>query len=116
MQSSGTNRHFLLTNSVANRLLVPVLKSRVGARLGRRLAVVEYVGRRSRKPYRLVAQYVTHGRTVRIEVGMADRKNWWRNFTSPHPLRLLLAGEQHDATAYVVRQGTRTSVIAELQG
>jgi len=113
--SPVTNRGFAFTNVVANRLLIPVLKSRAGRRLGRRLAVVEYLGNRSRRRHRLVTQYVTNGRTVRIRVGMAERKTWWRNFRAPHRLRLRLAGEDHDATAYVMREGDGMCVVAELE-
>jgi hypothetical protein len=111
-----SSRPFALTNVVANRALMPVLKSRAGRRLGRRLAVVEYVGRRSGRTRRLVTGYTIDGRTVHITVGMAERKTWWRNFTVPQPLRLRLAGEDHDATARAVRHGNLVSVVAELCG
>jgi hypothetical protein len=106
---------FITTNVLVNRPLIAFLKGRSGARLGRRLAVVEYRGCRSGRRTQLVTRYVAHGRRVRIEVGMADRKTWWRNFSVAYPVRLWLAGEQHDATAYVVRHGAQLSVIAELQ-
>lgn len=104
-----------ITNVVSNRVLIPVLTSRAGQRLGRRLAVVEYEGRQSGRRYRLVTAYVTDGRTVRIKVGRAERKTWWRNFREAHPLRLRLAGEDHHATAHVERDGDRVCVVAELE-
>lgn len=107
-------RSFSLTNDVANVVLVPLLKSRAGHRLGRRLAVVEYRGRHSGRRRHLVTQYVLHGRTVRIGVGRAPGKTWWRNFRSGYPVRLWLAGEAHDLTAHVERQGDRVDVVAEL--
>ena len=106
---------FVLTNVVANRVVIPVLRSRAGPRLGRRLAVVEYIGRRSGQRHRLVTQYVTEGRTVRIAVGMSERKTWWRNFEATHPVRLRLAGEDHDATAHVERGSGQVCVVAELE-
>lgn len=106
---------FVITNVVANRVLIPVLRSRAGRRLGRRLAVVEYVGRRSGRRHRLVTQYLTDGRTVRIKVGMAEQKTWWRNFQAAHPVGLRLAGEDHDAMAHVERGGDRVCVVAELE-
>jgi len=113
--SPASSRSFALMNLVANRVVIPVLTSRAGRRLGGRLAVVEYEGRRTGRRHRLVTQYVTDGRTVRIMVGMAERKTWWRNFTSPHPMRLRLAGVDHDATAHVVRDGAGVCVVAELE-
>lgn len=114
--SPARRRSFTMMNLVANRVVIPVLRSRAGRRLGGRLAVVEYVGRRTGRRHRLVAQYATDGRTVRFMVGMAERKTWWRNFLSPHPVHLLLAGVDHDATAHVVRVGDSVSVVAELEG
>lgn len=108
-------RKFFMTNGIANRVVIPILNSRVGRRLGRRLAVVEYLGRRTGQRHQLVTQYVTDGSTVRIRVGMAERKTWWRNFDEPHLVRLRLAGTDHNASAHLVRDGSQVSVIAELQ-
>lgn len=103
-----------LTNGLANRFLIPLLNSRAGARIGRRLAVLEYRGRRTGRHHRLVAIYGTEGQTVRITVGMAEHKTWWRNFETPHPLRLRLAGVDHAAFAHVVRYRDQVTVVAEL--
>ena len=107
-------RSFSVTNDVANLVLIPMLRSRAGRRLGRRLAVVEYLGRRSGQPHQLITQYAVDGRMVRIRVGMARHKSWWRNFQSGHPVRLRLDGKIYDATAHVERNGDRVSVVAEL--
>ncbi len=106
-----------VANGLANRLLIPLLHGAAGRRLGDRLAVLEYVGRRSGLSYQLVTMYVTKGTTVRITVGMARHKTWWRNFSTPRPLHLRLAGVDHDAVAHVVREGDagdRVTVVAEL--
>ncbi len=76
--------------------------------------MVEYDGRRTGNRHELVTLYATEGRTVRIRVGMAERKTWWRNFKEPHPVRLRLAGEDYHTTARVVREGNRVSVVAQL--
>jgi hypothetical protein len=110
-----SGQSFIMTNGVANRVLIPLLRSRAGRRLGRRLAVVEYVGRRSERRRQLVTQYVTRGQTVRINVGGAEHKTWWRNFEAAHPLALRLAGQDHNATAHVVRDGNDVCVVAELE-
>ena len=102
-------------NRFANRLLIPLLESSLGDTLGRRLAVVDYVGRRSGLPHRLVVRYVARGRSVRIAVAMAEHKTWWRNFETPHPLTLRLAGIDHDVFAHAVQEGDRTQVIADLE-
>jgi hypothetical protein len=104
---------FALTG-LANRALIPILRSRAGRRLGRRFAVVEYLGRRSGQHRGLVTQYAVEGRNIRIGVGFAARKTWWRNFNSPHPLRLRLAGDDYAVMAHVEREGDQVSVVAKL--
>jgi hypothetical protein len=106
---------FGLTNTVANPVLIPLLRSRLGAGLGRHLAVVEYAGRRTGQPHRLVTQYSLDGTKVRIQVGGADRKSWWRNFRSPAPVHLRLAGVDHEGTAVAVKQGEQV-VLETLLG
>ena len=102
-------------NRLANRVLIPLLESSFGDTLGRRLAVLDYVGRRSGLPHRLVVGYVAEGRSVRITVGMPDGKTWWRNFETPHPLTLRLAGIDHHVFAHVVHEGGRIQVLADLE-
>jgi hypothetical protein len=104
----------LLTNAVANPLLMRLLKSRAGRLPGRRLAVVEYDGRRSGQLRRLVTGYARDGSTVVITAGRPERKTWWRNFETAHPVRLRLAGEDHEAVARVVRDGG-VRVVADLR-
>ena len=113
--SSIRLRPYLVTSSVANPALIRLLRSRLGARLGRRLAVVEYVGRRTGQRHQLVTQYSLHGRTVRIGVGDAERKSWWRNFEHPARVRLRLAGEDHDVVAHVVKGDEGVVVEASLR-
>lgn len=97
-----------------NRLLIRLLEGRAGRWAGGRLAVVSYTGRRSGKPYRLVTAYARDGEVVRIDVGLAGRKTWWRNFRDGGPVRLVLRGRRYDATARVVEDGDRVRVVAEL--
>ncbi|MGV8968020.1 MAG: hypothetical protein ACOH2F_17305 [Cellulomonas sp.] len=106
-----TSRVFAMTNQV----VIAALKSKAGSRLGRRLAVIEYRGRRTGRRRRLVAQYISDGTSVRIRAGMADRKSWWRNFEDPHPIGLLLAGVDYELMGRVVRDGDgAVTVLAEL--
>ena len=109
-----SRRKFLMTNGVANRVVIPVPNSRAGGRLGCRLAVVEYLGRRTGQRHQLVTLYTLDGTTVRITVGAAVRKTWWRNFREPRLVRLRLAGVNHAASARAMCDGEQVSVIAEL--
>ena len=99
-----------------NRVLLPLLRRAPGRWLGRRLAVVEYRGRRSDRPTTVVTGYAGTGSRVVITVGWPDRKTWWRNFETPHPVHLRLAGEEHDATAQVERVGAVVRVLVDLDG
>jgi hypothetical protein len=114
MTPSNAHR-FSLTNDVANRIVIPVLRSGAGKHLGRRLAVVEYLGRRSGEHHELVSSYVINGATVTLRVGAPDHKTWWRNFQEPHPVRLRLAGIDHDTSAQAVRDRDRVTVSARLE-
>lgn len=109
-------RPYFVTSRVANPALIRLLRSRPGARLGRRLAVVEYVGRCTGQRHQLVTKYSLHGPTVRIGVGDPERKSWWRNFEHPAHARLRLAGKDHDAVAHVVRDDEGVAVEASLRG
>jgi hypothetical protein len=113
---SPTSPHLLAaTNKVANRLMLPYLRSTAGRRAGRRFAVIEYEGRRSGKRRELVTGYVRDGRTVRIRVGQAKDKTWWRNFSTPHPMDIRLAGKDHRGTAHTLHEGNRVSVVVDLE-
>lgn len=113
--SPVSSQRFVITNVVANRVLIPSPRSRAGRRLGRRLAAVEYVGRRCDRRHHLVTQYRTDSRAVRIGVDIAEHKTWWRNSQAPHPVRLRLAGEDHHAMAHVERVGDRACVVTDLE-
>jgi hypothetical protein len=102
-------------NRVANRLLLPYLKGHAGRRAGRRLAVIEYEGRRSGQIHELVTLYRRDGATVRIRVGQAKDKTWWRNFSTPRELHIRLAGEDHRGTAHATREGDHVAVVVDLE-
>ena len=49
---------------------------------------LELTGRRSDRAVRLPVQYAQDGDRVVVPVGYAAGKQWWRNFTDPHPVRV----------------------------
>jgi hypothetical protein len=81
------------TNRVANPALRRLLRSPAGRRLGRQLGVLRYTGATSGQERELVAGYARTGTTAWIWVGDAAAKRWWRNFRTPAPVELWLAGE-----------------------
>lgn len=93
---------FWLTNRVANPVLRRVLRSRLGRRMGRGLAVLRYTGRRTGAPHELVCQYARAGDTVWVLVAKATEKTWWRNLRGGADVELWLAGEHVRARAVAV--------------
>lgn len=114
MSTDRTSRRSV-TRTTVNPALSTLLRSRLGALLGRRLAVVAYVGRHTGQTHELVVLYRLDGSDVVIRVGRPDHKTWWRNFESTHPLTLRLAGRDHLAQAHVDRQGPAVRVRADLR-
>jgi hypothetical protein len=55
---------------------VPVL----GPVMRKSFTEISYTGRKSGTRFTLPVNYRRRGDTVTIWVGMADQKNWWRNF------------------------------------
>src|SRR3712207_5628928 len=90
------------TNRIAGPVLRRLLRTRVGLRLGRRLLVIRYRGRRTGRVRELVVQYARTGPTVWVLVGSAERTAWWRNLRAPADVDLWLAGEQTRGRAVAV--------------
>jgi hypothetical protein len=93
-------------NSVVNPAMRGVLRSAAGRRLGRHLAVIRYTGARTGQQRELVAGYARAGAALWIWVGGAASKRWWRNFRTPAPVELWLAGE-HVTGRGVAVEGAR---------
>ncbi len=94
-------RGFWVTNHVANPVLRAVLRSSLGRRWGRRLAVLRYRGRRTGEEHELVVQYARDGDRVWIMPAQPDRKQWWRNMRQPLPVDIRLAGHDEHGVAQV---------------
>jgi hypothetical protein len=80
-------------NHVVNPAMRALLRSPAGRRLGGHLAVLRYTGARTGQRRELVAGYARAGTAAWIWVGGAETKRWWRNFRTPAPVELWLAGE-----------------------
>jgi hypothetical protein len=68
-----------VTNHLANPILRPLLRGPAGHRLGRRLALIRYPGRRTGRRYELPVQYARDGNRIWIQPGSPEHKTWWRN-------------------------------------
>jgi hypothetical protein len=101
------------TNRAINPAFMRLLRTSLGGRvLGRRLAVVEYTGRRSGAARGLVTLYECRGATVTVPIAAPIRKRWWRNFLEPTALRIHIAGISYDGTARALSDPIR--VVVEL--
>jgi F420H(2)-dependent quinone reductase len=101
--STGRRHPFFATNKIANPILRPLLRGRLGTLLGHRLAVLRYRGRRTDASHELVVQYARAGESLWIVPGQPNHKRWWRNMGDGWPVTVWLAGQPHDGTARVVR-------------
>ena len=87
----------------ANAVVGAVLRSPAHRLLSGSTDLLAYEGRRSGRRLVLPTQYARSGDDVVILVGRPETKRWWRNFTEPRDLEVLLAGEWRPMTATVVR-------------
>ena len=93
------------TNHLANPILRPLLHSPAGHRLGRRLALISYSGRRTGRRYELPVQYVRDGNRIWILPGSPEHKTWWRNMHGGADVGLFLAGQNMRGHAIVIDPG-----------
>ncbi len=71
--------------------------------LSRSTDLIRYGGVRSGRTIITPTQYARCGSSIVIAVADPDSKAWWRNFSHPHDLDVLLAGEWTSMIGHVVR-------------
>ncbi|MGW5452773.1 hypothetical protein [Nocardia sp. NPDC003979] len=70
------------------------------------MAELRYRGRRSGRRIALPVAYARVGERAVIRVARSDTKQWWRNFTSPHPVSIRLRDRWVNGVAHVARPGS----------
>lgn len=95
-------RRFWFTRHAVNPLVSRILIGPMGRRLGGRLAVLRYVGRRTGQTRELVVQYARDGDRIWVVPARPDRKRWWRNLWAPQPVEVWLQGARSRGTARVL--------------
>ena len=78
---------------IANSMVAAVLRSPAHGLLSGSADLLAYEGRRSGRRIVLPTQYARSGDELVILVGRPDTKRWWRNFTEPRDLDVLVAGD-----------------------
>ncbi|MBY0399538.1 hypothetical protein K2X89_04540 [Myxococcota bacterium] len=89
-----------------NPIVMAVLRSRFHAIASAALLVVSWSGRSSGRRFSIPTGYQRDGDDVIVMLSKADRKRWWKNFRSPWPADLLIAGRERTAMGTVVPPGS----------
>ncbi|MGO1839262.1 MAG: nitroreductase family deazaflavin-dependent oxidoreductase [Candidatus Microbacterium stercoravium] len=86
------------------RLPIPLYRAGLGRLLGRRLVMIEHVGRSSGEPRYVVVEVVEReGRALRVASGFGTRAQWYRN--------LRANGIAHLSTGGVRRERVRVNLL-----
>lgn len=88
-----------------NAIVLAVLRSRAHRLLSASAIELRYTGRRSGRPYVLPVQYAGTGDRLVVRPQHWQHSTWWRNFRTPQPVTVRLAGRLHEGTARAVDPG-----------
>jgi hypothetical protein len=90
-----------------NGVVAALLRSPMRRLLSGSTCLVRYRGRRSGRTFVTPTQYALDGDAVVILVSHHEAKTWWRNFRTPAPIEVLLAGRWRPmvGTAHVLGTG-----------
>ena len=89
-----------------NPMVTRVLRSRLHMLLSGALCVVSWSGRKSGRRFSIPTGYQRHGDEVIVMLTKPGDKTWWKNFRSPWPAELLLAGRERTAMGDLVPAGS----------
>jgi F420H(2)-dependent quinone reductase len=89
-----------------NRIVLTVLHTPFRFLLDPGICELSFTGRKTGKPIRLPVIYAQAGETVTVLVGDAERKTWWRNFSTPRPIDVRIKAGTHHGTAALARTGS----------
>ncbi len=88
-----------------NGIVLAVLRSRAHRLLSGSAIELRYTGRRSGRQYVLPVQYAGAGDHLVVWPQHWQHSTWWRNFRTPQPVTVRLAGRLHEGTARVLDPG-----------
>lgn len=82
------------------RLPIPLYRAGLGRLLGRRLVMIEHVGRTSGKPRYVVVEVVEReSRALRVASGFGSRAQWYRNLRANGAAYLSTGGARRERVA-----------------
>lgn len=105
---------FAVFNRTANPVVRAVLSSPLHPLLGRNLALITVIGRRSGRRYTFPVGYRQDGDRVLINVGWPERKHWWRNLEDAGQVEMRIRGMRRKGQA-LARGDEHTEVTVEVQ-
>ena len=85
-----------------NSVILAVLRSPAHRLLSGVVVELRYAGRRTGREYAVPVQYARAADRLVVLPQDAPHKTWWRNFRTPQPVTLRLAGRLHTGTARVI--------------
>lgn len=89
-----------------NPMVTTILRSRLHMLLSGALCVVSWSGRKSGRRFSIPTGYQRDGDEVIVMLTKPGEKTWWKNFRSPWPADLLLAGRERTAMGELVPAGS----------
>lgn len=87
---------------LGNRMAMAVLRSPLHRTMSGSLMVLGYEGRRTGRRCELPLQYIPDGSGIAVWAGNAGEKTWWRNFTEPAEVDVVLRGRTRHGKGCVV--------------
>jgi hypothetical protein len=96
----GRRRH-----PFVNAFVVWLLRSPVHGVLDPGLCELRYHGRLTHRQLSVPVLYAAEGERFVVIAGDADRKMWWRNFSSPYPVEVRRGGESRHGMGRVIGPG-----------
>jgi hypothetical protein len=85
-----------------NGLLAAILRSRLHGLASKQNLLISYRGRRTGIVHELPVRYADTDRGYAVRIGRPEAKRWWRNFTEPWPLTVVVRGRSVPATGRAV--------------
>ena len=94
---------FALVNRTVNPVVRAVLRSPAHGLLSGHLMLLTVTGRRSGRTFTFPVAYHQEGRRIRVDLGLPERKRWWRNLRGGAPVTVLLRAVPRTGIGQVTR-------------
>lgn len=105
MSTSGSNEPAaaaVFRQPAINGVLAAILRSPFHGLASKQNLLISYLGRRTGLVHELPVRYAAADRGYVVRIGRPEAKRWWRNFTEPWPLTVIVRGRSIAATGHAV--------------